>query len=243
MSEQRVIEALRICRSLVGHLISESRRSVETIRANLLRNYQSGDTLRGAQNIEYLVTIQLKEMAVEKMLHEIETLETNAHYIAKRDINSETQQALDRLNAAALIDKSGVLKQQLARLPTPKHSHIELSHEIKVLFSGGRPTGDETSEMLPMIANFLQIPLEWLETASGRKAKQAVPEVAPMPVPASMPMQGPAPEMWPGYGAPPAPMSPEMFPPQVAPGYGAPPSNPYANVPGYGAPPPVLPRY
>lgn len=244
MGDHKITNALRIIRSVISNLIGSSRRSVDVIRANLIRNYQQGDGVEAAKNIQNLTVIYLKELGYSKMANELDILEQNTHALAKRDLNSEIQQAIDKLNAVSHIDKSGLISQALSKFPPAKHKHIEISHELHALFGAGRATKEEISQHLPQLSETLQIPLDFLEAASGCKAT-AAPASIPGPAPELIPPP-PPPQNWPGYGEPPAPFSPDLYPPHMAPGYGAPEPNPYANVPGFQPPPPApgpLPRY
>ena len=239
--EARYKEALNVIKACLRTRVAQARRSVETVRGNLYRNYDAGDIGNGRANIEYLTQIYLQEAGFQKVMNEVETLEQNVFQFGKKgSLSSDVQLAIDRLNAVGQLDNTNAIKKQMAKFPPPRQRKFDLSREVTLLFCG-QPTGQDVSKCLRQLSEEQQIPLDFLEKASGRKASDKIPQVLPeVPV---APIVPPAPEPiptanivppageWPGYGAPPAYASGYQQPP---------PQNPYSQVPPAGS---GLPRY
>ena len=201
MSGSRVIEAMRICRATLSNIISRGRRSVDVIRFNLVRNYEMNDQALAKENISKLTIIHLQETAYEKLIDDIQTIEDSASEVAKKRLTSETQQAIDRLNAASRLDKSKILHKQMKRLPKAKMKNFDMSHDVSVLFGVGRPHRREISEYLPNISADTQVPMEFLTTASGiglcGAARFSLPAPVQMIIPPAEESAWPPPEVHP----------------------------------------------
>jgi hypothetical protein len=165
---------------------------------NLTRSYQdqSLDRARGA--IRSLATITIQSAAAQKLATDLATLEqvSLTGKISKEELTSRAGPALQRLRAAAKLLSSDDLSKELKKFPKYKGYTAQLTHDYLCLCAGAQPTPEEIAGFLPVLAQQAQIPIEFLESATGVVAQYDLPpmEVFEMPV-----------------GNPGAPMQVELF--------------------------------
>lgn len=208
---EKYVDALRICKSMINNRLAQYQRSLNLVQGNLYRNFTQQDFEKARGNIENLVQIKLQYLGYDKILNEITILERSTDDLVRKSISSEVQLAIDKLNSVSRLDKTNILKKELSKFPSPNHKLFDISHEISVFFGCDTITNDDICVLMPEIAQTLNIPLEFLEMASGRRATIAAPPVPP-PMPYIPPYSCPMPPQfappWPTPECPPQPSWP-----------------------------------
>jgi hypothetical protein len=171
-SSLRCVHAARVCITIMASTVRHHR-SAQTLRATLVRCYQnrSSDGVRDA--VRSLTTIGVQDCAYRKVLADLKVLDdrSSAGAISESDLTGTIGLTLQRLRNAAKIAKTKDLNTELDKFPKlEKEVPVTLTHDYYVLLAGEEPSPDEAAQYLPALAHQAQVPIEWLEHATGIKA-------------------------------------------------------------------------
>lgn len=197
------MNTIRIVKAVIESRFDTIRKSLGPVQRQLHHGFAVNDVAKVRTNINNMVMVRVQLAGYDKLINEIQILEQNAMNMAQKSISAEVQQAIDRLNAVAYLDVSQLIGKGMDKLPSKKQKKIEISHEILVFFGRDTIDGDDISKHLYEISQVTGVPLEYLETVSGRRARFDVPPPPAEPVgqfngaqpPYSMPPNGPYPPL------------------------------------------------
>jgi hypothetical protein len=171
MSSTAYAQALRVSRSILGSLVRHHQ-SADTLRGNLHTFYANRSLDRARDAVQHLTTIVHQKAGYDKAMADLQIIEQTSltGKISKEDLKSRTGPALQRLRKAAKLMKSKDFVKNLKNFPKFRHKIPSLSRDYHLLFAGLTPTREEVAGFLPAIAQQAQVPIEFLEKATGLTA-------------------------------------------------------------------------
>jgi hypothetical protein len=168
----RCLHAVRVCNSILASLIRHHR-STAAFRADLARAYAAQSLDTAADLIRSLTAIGIQNHAYRKVLADLKVLDDRASNgaITKSDLTGTIGLSLQRLRSAAKIARTKDLQKELDKFPKPDAEvPVTLTNDYYVLLRGSEPSVEETARHLPVLAQQVQIPVDWLEKAAGIQA-------------------------------------------------------------------------
>jgi hypothetical protein len=178
-------QAIRVARSIVAALVKHHQ-ALNTMKTNLFRAYQEQALDRARSTIKTLTAIALQDAAYQKVLDDLETLSQTSFTgkISKEDLAQRAGPALHRLRAGAKLLRTGDLLTQLKKFPSWGKGDFPLTRDYYCLFGGMDPSREDIAGYLPVLAQQVQVPFDFLESAAGVAAQYDLDYVPPFEMPA-----------------------------------------------------------